>query len=64
MTYGVQLVRDNELVDGVEWVLVEQPDRLVLLVAASCFCASVVADGMAAVGDLMARRTRAELVPV
>lgn len=63
MTYGVQLVRDDELADGVEWVLVEQSDRLVLLIAVSCFCASVVADGMAAVGDLMARRTRTDLVP-
>lgn len=55
MTYAVQMVRDDELAEGQEWLLLAEPDRLILVIAVSSFCARVVAEGMAAVGSALAR---------
>jgi hypothetical protein len=55
MIYGVQLVKDDELAQGQEWILLEEPGRLILFIGASSFCSRVVAEGMAAVGNALAR---------
>lgn len=56
MEYGVQLVADADLPSDREWILIYEDDRMLLVVAVSAFCARVVAEGMAAMGNLLMKR--------
>lgn len=64
MNYGVRLVADRDLPEGQEWALYDRGDQLILEVVASCLCARVVSEGMAAMGNLLLRTRCAEPVPV
>lgn len=55
MMYGVRLVADRDLPASQEWALYDKGDQLILEIVASCLCARVVSEGMAAMGELLLR---------